>query len=115
MKHDDYRDLLDMLMRKRVELRHRADAIAEDTGRSLSPDWSEQAVELANADVLDELAREAIDELGKINTALARADAGRFGICVSCGKRIAPERLRAVPWAAHCLDCATRNEEPRLR
>lgn len=115
MKHDDYRDLLDMLMQKRIELRRRTEAILADAGRGLSADWSEQAAELDNADVLDELAREAIGELSKINMALGRADAGRFGVCVNCGKRIAPERLRAVPWAAHCLACATRNEEPRLR
>ena len=25
--------------------------------------------------------------------------------CASCGRPIAPERLEALPWAAHCIDC----------
>jgi len=25
--------------------------------------------------------------------------------CVRCGRPIAPERLEALPWAAHCIDC----------
>jgi RNA polymerase-binding transcription factor DksA len=115
MNDNAYRDLLDTLIRKRIELRRRAQAIQADTGQILSADSAEQAVELENAEVLDELAREAIEELGKVNAALARADAGRFGLCVSCGEPIDRDRLRALPWAAHCLACATRNREPRLR
>jgi DnaK suppressor protein len=47
----------------------------------------------------DELHLEAVD------AALARIDAGTFGTCVRCGRPIAPERLEALPWAAHCIDC----------
>jgi DnaK suppressor protein len=40
-----------------------------------------------------------------VEAALARLDAGTFGTCVRCGRPIAPERLEALPWAAHCIDC----------
>jgi DnaK suppressor protein len=43
--------------------------------------------------------------LAAIDAALARVDAGRYGICESCGKPIAPERLEALPSAALCIDC----------
>ena len=43
--------------------------------------------------------------LAAVDAALARLDDGTFGTCVRCGRRIAPERLEALPWAAHCIDC----------
>jgi RNA polymerase-binding protein DksA len=43
--------------------------------------------------------------LEAVEAALARLDAGTFGTCVRCGRQIAPERLEALPWAAHCIDC----------
>ncbi len=115
MKDDDYRELLNVLMKKRIELRRRTQAINADAARTLSADSGEQAIELENAEVLDELAREAIEELSKINMALARAESGRFGICVGCGEPVEPARLRAVPWTAYCIDCGNRNEQPKLR
>ncbi len=44
-------------------------------------------------------------QLEAVDAALARIDAGTFGTCVRCGRPIAPERLEALPWAAHCIDC----------
>ena len=43
--------------------------------------------------------------LEAVEAALARLDAGTFGTCVRCGRPIAPDRLEALPWAAHCIDC----------
>ena len=43
--------------------------------------------------------------LGQVEDALRRLDAGTFGACVRCGQPIAPERLEAIPWAAHCIEC----------
>jgi DnaK suppressor protein len=43
--------------------------------------------------------------LADVDAALARLDGGTFGACLRCGRPIAPERLEALPWAAHCIDC----------
>ena len=45
-------------------------------------------------------------ELQRIDNALRKLDEGTYGTCESCGNPIAPERLRAIPWAALCIECA---------
>src|SRR4029453_10743456 len=37
---------------------------------------------------------------------LARREPGPYGICETCGRPIAPERLAARPAARNCIDCA---------
>src|SRR6478752_3757940 len=38
--------------------------------------------------------------LEAVEAAIARLDAGTYGLCATCGQRIPPERLDALPWAA---------------
>lgn len=52
--------------------------------------------------VLSAQARAAIDE---IDRALAKFDAGTYGICEKCGKDIPAARLQALPHAALCVAC----------
>jgi DnaK suppressor protein len=47
----------------------------------------------------------ATQQLELVDAALARLDDGMYGTCLRCGKAIAPARLEALPWAAHCIDC----------
>ena len=51
------------------------------------------------------LRERAEQHLADVDAALARLDAGTYGRCVECHRDIAPERLEALPWAAHCIDC----------
>lgn len=41
----------------------------------------------------------------RIDHALARLDAGTYGVCVVCGEDIAPKRLDLDPAVPTCLDC----------
>jgi DnaK suppressor protein len=50
-----------------------------------------------------------IDLLGKVKHALARIDAGGYGICESCGKAIPVERLEVLPYATLCVTCASKS------
>ncbi len=45
-------------------------------------------------------------ELARVDTALARLDAGSYGTCAACGDPIEPRRLEASPYAVQCAACA---------
>jgi len=49
--------------------------------------------------------------LDQVNAALARLDAGTYGICERCGKEINPRRLEALPYATLCVDCQAAVEQ----
>ena len=48
--------------------------------------------------------------LASIELALQRIEEGTFGICRTCGTRIAEERLEALPYATKCIECKRREE-----
>lgn len=52
-------------------------------------------------------------ELGDIDAALERIQAGTYGQCTDCGVTIAPARLHAYPTAKRCIDCQTVAEQRR--
>jgi DnaK suppressor protein len=43
--------------------------------------------------------------LRHVTAALARIANGGFGTCLLCEEEIPEKRLKAVPWAAHCVSC----------
>ena len=51
-------------------------------------------------------ARTLYETVREIDEALVRLDAGTYGLCASCGKRIPAPRLDLVPWAARCVPCS---------
>ena len=54
---------------------------------------------------LDQGLEEGVQQtLGEIEAALRRIDDGTYGNCLMCGKPIAEQRLRAIPWARLCID-----------
>ncbi|MBC7267060.1 MAG: TraR/DksA C4-type zinc finger protein [Coriobacteriia bacterium] len=56
---------------------------------------------------LEENARES---LARVRAALARIDAGEYGVCRRCGTEIPLERLKAVPDAELCVSCKAQEE-----
>jgi RNA polymerase-binding protein DksA len=48
--------------------------------------------------------------LQRIEDALHRLEEGTFGLCQECGQVIPKPRLKAIPYATHCLDCARKQE-----
>ncbi|MBN1693060.1 MAG: TraR/DksA C4-type zinc finger protein [Dehalococcoidales bacterium] len=44
-------------------------------------------------------------EIASVEHALDKIKKGTYGLCDNCGKKIAPERLEALPQASLCLNC----------
>lgn len=108
-------------------LKERRGAMWEDIRRELAKHEDEQFTDLIQqgadpddrsvADLLVDLnlseINRDVDELRAIEYALARVRAGSYGICRSCGRQIAEERLKAIPETPLCIDCQTQLEERR--
>jgi RNA polymerase-binding transcription factor len=60
--------------------------------------------------VLEHLSNRDRQALEEIDEAILRIVQGTYGKCLSCGKYIALDRLRAVPTTRLCIDCARAHE-----
>jgi DnaK suppressor protein len=85
-----------------------ASMLAMDTDRDIerTDRVQEEAAEVALT-ALDEQGRR---EMAAIQAALARLDAGTYGICDTCGETISAARLTAMPMAHRCVACQERLE-----
>ncbi|MEA3460151.1 MAG: TraR/DksA C4-type zinc finger protein [Chloroflexota bacterium] len=66
-------------------------------------DVFEQAKNLALRQNLERL-------LAKVEGALTKIEKGTYGMCEECGRKIALDRLRALPYATLCFECQQRRE-----
>lgn len=99
--------LLDM----KQKLTRRIDSIDKDIRHEgMSADWSEQASERENDEVLESLGISSEQELQMIKYALLRIESGSYFYCDDCGEEIPEARLELLPFTAYCVDCAERNE-----
>lgn len=108
----------EVLRGRRAELAERLVRIQRDRQRQeqpLSADFSEQATERENDEVLDRLAESTSAELRQVSHALEHLEAGLYGICEVCGAEIAALRLAALPEATTCQDCASDRKPGRGR
>lgn len=100
-------DTQTILLDLKQELSTRVANIDQDIyNRKTSPKFSDQAVDRQNDDVLLNLKNEAQEELSLIDKALLKLERGMYGKCEKCHQDIREERLDALPFAAHCSNCA---------
>ncbi|GAA4027912.1 TraR/DksA family transcriptional regulator [Actimicrobium antarcticum] len=88
---------------------------SEDASSLVLSNPSEDGEGSVAADVLNDtdIAQLGLElaELGEIDAALVRVDAGTFGICTACGEPIPEARLRAMPAARFCIACQESSEK----
>ena len=73
---------------------------------ALSPDFSEQAVELQNKETMEQLRVKVREELSGIQVALNRLSAGTYCVCSHCSGPIESDRLIALPTTTLRASCA---------
>jgi DnaK suppressor protein len=78
-------------------------------------DAMDVAKSLADAEINASIIERAEEQLAQIDSALARLDDGRYGICLECGEEISIERLQAIPSAIYCVACKDARQSPRHR
>ena len=101
---DAFKERLEAL---KVELSQRVKKIDKDIRHEgLSADWSEQAVERENDEVLESLGNAADQELLMINYALKRIENNTYFACSDCGDAIPRARLESLPFSSLCVSCA---------
>ncbi|MGH7692303.1 MAG: TraR/DksA family transcriptional regulator [Candidatus Dormibacteria bacterium] len=66
------------------------------------------------AEVADKLARsrtagelERVED--QVRLALAKLEAGTYGICDDCQRPVPEGRLEVLPWATRCVECQSRS------
>lgn len=118
--------LLDLQSRLRGDVKHLTDMAldrADGNGDSRSPTHiAELGTETYEQDLALRFVENDQDGLEEISAALARIESGRFGLCEGCleeGKSdtkaaIPKTRLRAIPFARTCVNCARKREELSL-
>jgi RNA polymerase-binding protein DksA len=80
------------------------DELGEIGGRGSDNHLGDMASVTFDRELDQGLEEGAQQTLGEIDRALAKIDAGTFGICERCGQPIGEDRLRARPWATLCID-----------
>ena len=73
-------------------------------------DEIDAAIATEQAELRSQMASFESRELAQIEAALDRIKHGRYGRCESCDKAIAPMRLKALPYATECINCARSGE-----
>lgn len=89
------------------ELLTRASDVDDKLSETPNSDWEENAVDSEQDEVLDHIGQAAMEEIAEIRFALSRLDNGTYGICSSCGGTIPVERLEALPFSSHCIQCSS--------
>ena len=49
----------------------------------------------------------------EIDETLKLIDEGKYGVCLSCEKKIPIKRLKALPYTKHCIQCQSEEEKAK--
>jgi DnaK suppressor protein len=122
LKNEELESFRQSLLNLRARLRGDLNQMTDEALRRDQPDLSGNLsnVPLHMADIGTEnydqeftleLIENEQDTLGEVHEALSRIDAGTFGRCEECGEPIARQRLQALPYTRHCIQCARALED----
>ena len=107
-------ELRRMLIGRRSELQAEVESGIR-SGRSGRPKEGGDNLEDSDAAVQGDIALSLLqmraEMLARIELAIVRLDAGRYGSCAECDEDITERRLSALPFAVRCQACEQRREQ----
>ena len=112
--------LRQMLSERRSEMQNQVQSRIRD-GRADRPSDVRDDLEVSDDDIQGDLEFALLqmrgENLSRIDQALVRVDAGKYGSCFECEGEISERRLRALPFAVRCQACEEKqeNEQGRAR
>ena len=106
----EYKDIVQKLNLKKQELEERLDRVENSLRKTHAKDWSEQAQERENEEVVEKLEESVRIELNQIYEALSRVEKNEYGVCEVCDGPIRVARLEALPYTNRCFNCASELE-----
>lgn len=107
-----------MLSERRREMQDDIQSRIRDkrTGRTIEMgDDLEQSDADIQGDIEFSLLQMRAETLTRIDEALLRLDAGKYGACFECERDISGPRLRALPFAVRCQACEQSREKDQRR
>lgn len=84
--------------------------IVKDMGH---PDLADTATDDIDRKLLETLSAQDVKTLRLIDSALSRIKNNLYGKCMSCGKKIPEERLKAIPYTMLCISCKSSDERKK--
>lgn len=108
---EDVSEFEELLRRRKALLADDVLGLERDAADRSGPDgahsnhMAESGTDANEEDVRLGRMESAGEEIEEIDEALARIREGLYGACEECGKPIALERLRAIPYARLCVPC----------
>lgn len=108
------KELLDLKEQILRQLASESDEFQDIVDDMEPKDLADIAADDIDRRILEVLGSQEIKRLQLIDSALGRMENGHYGVCMSCGKKIPEERLKAIPYAILCIDCKS-SEERRNR
>lgn len=92
-----------LLLRQRQQQLADIAAMSQDSFSAPMERYDEHRVD--DLHVATQLTAAAWQQLKDTEAALARIDAGTYGLCGHCHEPIPPERLEVLPAAGYCITC----------
>ena len=107
-------ELRDMLSERRRAIQDEVQSRIRD-GRTDRTNEVRDDLEVSDADIQGDIEFAVLqmraETLARIDEALVRLDAGKYGSCFECEGEISERRLRALPFAVRCQACEERREQ----
>ncbi|WP_300018263.1 TraR/DksA C4-type zinc finger protein [uncultured Roseobacter sp.] len=96
------------LLARRAELVGHLTEMEHQLDETPTKDLEDFSTERQGDEVLEALGQAELNELRRIDAALARVAAGSYGICLECSDDISDARLAILPDTPLCKTCAAK-------